>query len=133
MAPIEIFDVGIDAVVEVVSNSSLSYFNLDLTQKTLSFNVTGNDGEIGFCRLTIPNTIIQNLWQENYTVYFDGEPLPFRSWKDETNTYIYINYINPEHKITIVPELQPTIILSALMILTMFSVAIVKKNAKLNR
>ena len=133
MAPIEIFDVGIDAVVEVVSNSSLSYFNLDLTQKTLSFNVTGNDGEIGFCRLTIPNTIIQNLWQENYTVYFDGEPLPFRGWKDETNTYIYINHINPEHKITIVPELQPTIILSALMILTMFSVAIVKKTAKLNR
>ncbi|MEM3873843.1 MAG: right-handed parallel beta-helix repeat-containing protein [Candidatus Bathyarchaeia archaeon] len=127
MAPIEIFNID-ENVFEIVSNSHLSHFNLSIEQKILSFNVTGVDGQAGFCRITIPNTIIQNLWHGNYTVYFDDEPVPFRSWKDQENTYIYINYTHSEHKIMVVSEFPSVIILPSLMIVTMLIVVYVKKN-----
>jgi hypothetical protein len=54
-----------------MSNSTVSMFQVDVGQKTIGFNVTGAEGSAGFCRVTIPNIIVQNLWQGNYTVLVD--------------------------------------------------------------
>jgi parallel beta-helix repeat protein len=131
MAPFSAFDAGDwngEAYsVDIISNSTLSDFKLNTTQKTLSFNVTGIEGNAGFCRVTIPNAIVENLWQGNYTVLLNGEPWPFRNWTDATNTYIYINYTHSEHEIIIVPEFPSFLILPVFMVLSMFAAVFAKR------
>ena len=131
MAPLIAFDAGVwngEAYsVDIVSNSTLSDFKLNATQKTLSFNVTGLEGKAGFCRVTIPNIIIQDLWHGNYAVLLNGDPWPFRNWTDTTNTYIYINYTHSEHEITIIPEFPSTIIVLLFMIATLLAVIVYRR------
>jgi len=108
MAPFSAFGAGVwnGTVynVDIISNSSLSNFNIDTYGKTVSFNVTGEENQTGFCRITIPDVIVEDLWQGNYTVLLNGEPWPYRNWTDTANTYIYLNYSHSEHQIVIIPE-----------------------------
>ena len=131
MAPFNTFDAGVwNGVaynVDVVSNSTLSNFQLNTTLKTISFNVTGVEDTAGFCRVTIPNIIVQDLWQGNYTVLLNGEPWSFRNWTDTTNTYIYVNYTYSEHQIIIIPEFPSAIILPLFMVLSVIVLVLAKK------
>jgi parallel beta-helix repeat protein len=119
--------VGHFCEVTVISNSTISGFFAPIWLEhpeiiTLTFNVTGTEGSTGFCRVTIPNVIIQNLWQGNYTVLVDGEPWPTTNWTDTTNTYIYFNYTQSEHQTVIIPELPSPLILPILMIMTLLAI-----------
>jgi parallel beta-helix repeat protein len=131
MAPFNTFDVGMWngklCSVEIISNSTLSDFELNTTKKTISFNVAGIETNAGFCRITIPNVIVQDLWQGNYTVLLDGKPWPFRNWTDETNSYIYVNYTHSEHEIVIIPEFPSNLVMPFWMLVTMVAIAIMKK------
>jgi len=126
MAPIKLFDAGawngVDYYVDITSNSTVSNFQLNVTLKKISFNITGETG-LGFSRVTIPNVIVQDLWEGNYTVLVDGEaPLDIRNWTDTENTYIYFTYQHSEHEVIIIPEF-PTWA-SILTILTVLTAAI---------
>jgi len=89
MRPIKFFDAGIwnevNYYVDITSNSAVSNFQRNTTLKTISFNVAGS----GFCRVTIPNIIVQDSWQGNYKVLVDSEePIIMNNWMDGTHTYI---------------------------------------------
>ena len=135
MAPFNTFDAGIwngtAYNVDIVSNSTLSNFNIDLPGKTVSFNITGAENQTGFCRITIPNVIVEDFWQGNYTVLFNDEPWPYRNWTDNTNTYIYVKYTYSTHQITIIPEF-PTIT-TLLLMLTVISIIVPVKRKVLRR
>jgi len=90
--------------VDIISNSTISNFQINATVETISFNVTGAEGTTGFTRITIPNVIVQNLWAGNYTVRVNDVPWPFTNQTDAENTYIYLTYNHSELTITIVPE-----------------------------
>jgi len=126
MAPINIFDVGpwngVNRDVSIISNSTISNFNLSKTQKTISFNVTGETG-VGFCRVTIPNVIVQEFWQGNYTVLINGQKVESRNWTDEPNTYIYFTYSHLT-EVMIVPEFPSLLIMPLLMMATLIAVTI---------
>jgi len=107
--------------INVVSNSTVSKFRVNKTERIISFNVTGEAG-LGFCRVTIPNVIVQDLWQGNYSVLINGQPTEFRNWTDDTNTYIYFTYQHSEHEVTIIPEFHTWT--SMLLILIILTVAI---------
>ena len=115
MGPIRFFDAGtwngVSYGVNVVSNSTVSKFELNEVEKIISFNVSGENG-LGFCRVTIPNVIVQGLWQDRYTVLVDGEdPLVTNKWTGETCTYIYFTYIHSEHEVVIqTSDITPPII-----------------------
>jgi hypothetical protein len=113
--------------IEVISNSAITDFHIDVLQKIVSFNVSGLKTTQGFCNVTLPNIIAQELWNDNYTVLLDGGYWPFRNWTDTTNTYIYINYTHSEHEIAIVPEFPSSMFLSLLMIFTAVVVICSKK------
>jgi len=134
VGPINVFDAGIwDGTaynVDVVTNSTVSNFKLNTTEKTISFNVTGLEFTAGFCRVTIPNVIVEDLWQGNFTVLLNGEPWPFRNWTDTTNTYIYINYTHSEHEIIIVPEFPSAITLPLFMSLILVAAVLAKKRTR---
>jgi parallel beta-helix repeat protein len=130
MAPFTTFDAGTwngkPYTVDIVSNSSVSNFQVDTFQKTISFNVTCLEETAGFCRITIPNIIAEELWQGNYTVLLNGEPCSFRNWTDATNTYIYVNYTYSEHQIIIITEF-PSPILLPLLVIALITAAMVYK------
>jgi parallel beta-helix repeat protein len=134
IAPITVFDAGawngVACSVDIISNSTLSGFKLDVAQKTVSFNVTGVEGMVGFCRITIPNIMVQNLWQGNYTVLLNGEPWFFRNWTDATNTYIYINYTHTQHQITIIPEFPSALTPPLFILATLVTTVLLKKKRK---
>ena len=105
MNPILFFDagtwVGVPYNVSIVSNSTVSKFQLNEIVKTISFNVTGETG-LGFCRVTVPNVIVQNLWQGKFTVLVDGgEPLMTNNLTDEAYTYIFLLYLHSEREVII--------------------------------
>ncbi|MEM3730679.1 MAG: NosD domain-containing protein [Candidatus Bathyarchaeia archaeon] len=134
---INIFDVSVQNgtahSVGIVSNSTVLNFKLDMAEKAIRFNVTGLEGAAGFCRVTIPNLIVQELWQSNYMVLLNGEQWPFKNWTDNTNTYIYINYAHAEHEITIIPEFPSTIILSLFILNSLIATILLKKEENKNQ
>ena len=123
MRPINLFNAGtwdgITCHIDISSNSTVSNFQLNTTLKTITFNVTGKTG-LGFCRVTIPNIIIQDLWQGNCTVLVDEQPPSnIRNWTDTENTYIYFTYQHSTHEVRIIPEFSHTLILLLFMIATL--------------
>jgi parallel beta-helix repeat protein len=112
---------GTTCSVGVMSNSTVSEFQVDVADKTIDFNVTGAEGSAGFCRVTIPNIIVQNLWHGNYTVLVDGKPWPFSNWTDTTNTYVYFSYTHSLHQVVIIPEIPSFLILPMLMTATLLA------------
>ena len=133
-APITVLDAGTwngtAYNVYVVSNSTASNFQLNTTQKIISFNVTGVEGTLGVCRITIPNIIIEDLWQGNYRVLLNGELWPFRNSTDPTNTHIYVNYTHSGHQIIIVPEFSLVVILPILMMVTLLAVIVYRRKTR---
>jgi parallel beta-helix repeat protein len=96
VAPLTLLDVGTwngtTQNAEIESNSTLLDTQVDVANKTISFSVTHRESTSGFCRVTMPNAIVQNLWQRNYSVLLDNEPWLFKNWTDATSTYIYVTY-----------------------------------------
>ncbi len=137
MHPIRTFAVdvweGKTCNVDVVSNSTVSYFKLNKTARIISFNVTGEEDTVGFCRIIIPNVIVQNLWNGNYSILVNGEPWHFRNWTDTENTYIYINYTYSEHEITVIPEFPKATILTIFMMITTLVIIAKKKLNKVTK
>jgi len=132
MAPISFFDAGAwngtPCEVHVVSNSTISNFQLNKTQRRVSFNVAGPDYTVGFCRVTIANIIVQDLWQNNYTVLVDGNPpLTTNSWTDTTYTHIYFTYLHSEHEVVIIPEFPVAMIPPLFIIITLCTVVLRRK------
>jgi parallel beta-helix repeat protein len=133
MGPFSTFDAGVwngtALSVDFTSNSTITHFQIDVDQRTVSFNVTASESTIGFCRATIPNIIVNNLWRNNYTVLVDGKSWPFTSWNDTTSTYIYLNYDGTENQVVIVPELSSTLIFSLIAVLFTPAIAYAKTKA----
>jgi parallel beta-helix repeat protein len=115
MGAINFFDAGIwntaSYSINIASNStSLSNFNLDRIERRLALNVTGETG-FGFCRITLPNVVVQGLWRYGYRVLVDGEEPIWSKWTDETNNRVYLAYAHSEHQIVIQRlEIEPPII-----------------------
>jgi parallel beta-helix repeat protein len=123
MGPCNRFEVQFGPVpskqeISVISNSSISDFQMNTTQKTISFNVTGETG-IGFCRVDIPNVIVSGLWQNNYRVLVNNqEPLYVRNWTSGATTYIYFQYQHSTKEVVIIPEFPQNLIPLIFMIIT---------------
>jgi hypothetical protein len=89
-------------VVSVESNSTVSNFTFNQPDKEISFNVTGSDGTIGFCNVTIPKAL---LYGEPWTVLIDGALVPATITENETHSFLYFTYTHSTHKIQIIGTL----------------------------
>lgn len=109
MAPISHFDIGTwngtSCAIDVVSSAVVTNFRFDpnATRPLISFNVTGDTAAEQFSRVTIPNAVVQGLWNGNYTVLIDGVFWSFTSYNDNASTYVYVNYTSYKHQIMILP------------------------------
>ena len=129
-APINLFEVPFGFItekVEIVSNSTVTNFQLNQTEKTIKFYVTGVTGT-GFCRVAIPNSIVEGLWKGNYSVKIDNaQPLYMRNWTVNAQTYIYLTYQHSTHQVIIIHEVSTGILLTTLLIFATFSTILVRK------
>jgi len=118
MAPINIFEVPLGFITEhvnIISNSTITNFQTNTTQKIMRFTVTGETGT-GFCRVDIPNTLASGMWNYNYTVLVDEQPPTYlRNWTHGITTYIYFTYQHSEKEVIIIPEFPYALILPLLM------------------
>ncbi|HML03688.1 MAG TPA: NosD domain-containing protein [Candidatus Bathyarchaeia archaeon] len=134
MAPFDSFNVTWNNQtypIETVSNSTLSNFNFSATAKTLTFNVTGTSGTVGFCRVAIPLSLMSGEW----TVTVNGTPISYSTLYDSNYTYVYFKYMQSTKTVQIqstnaVPEFQPFMLLPLFMIVTLLGAIAFKKRAK---
>jgi hypothetical protein len=114
--------------VNVTSNSTITDF--DFNETCISFNVSGLNASKGFCIIEIPKELVQNIWQDNYTVLLKGKEWSFENWTYAENTYIYVNYIHPTNKLLIITEFPSTIILPLFTLTTLTATVLLKKKRK---
>jgi parallel beta-helix repeat protein len=125
--------------VDFVSNSSVTGFSFTLTgpsQALVVFNVSGNVGTHGFCRVCVPKALING----SYVVRFNGGVITNTTYpqvrvlpcSSETYTYFYINYTLSAHTIeisgtTTIPEFPLLLVLPLFMIATLLSVIVYRR------
>jgi parallel beta-helix repeat protein len=112
--------------VGFMSNSTVGNVQIDEAARSLSFNVSGPTGTSGFCRIVLPNIVVESLWGGNYTVLLNGELCSFTSASDSENTYIFISYTHSEHQVVIIPEF-PSFLVLALITAAILAAKIYKR------
>ncbi len=113
--------------VQTICNSTITGFQFNGT--AINFNVIGEDGTTGFCRILIPTA----LMNEPYRVLVNAteilpspEPLPF---SNSTHNYVYFTYSHSTQEVIIIPEFP--IWRSMLLILVIFTVTVASYKRRL--
>jgi parallel beta-helix repeat protein len=90
--------------VTTICNSIISEFRFEVGTETgnkiISFNVTGKDGTVGFCRVATPT----DLTNYPFIVLVDEEETTptLLNVSDKTHAYLYFTYTHSSHTITII-------------------------------
>ncbi|MEM1551543.1 MAG: NosD domain-containing protein [Candidatus Bathyarchaeia archaeon] len=121
--------------VHVASNSTISSFYFNPEEGAfLRFNVTGDDGTTGFCRVAIPKSL---LWVEDgWAITVDDQPITdYVKLEDENFTYLYFTYSHSTQTVTIqgtnvIPEYTPISLPILLLLVTTLATIINKKQRK---
>jgi len=117
--------------VTTICNSTISNFNFTDTYngsvRAIFFDVTGEDGTIGFCRIRIPTTLIN----DTFTVYVDGINTTYTLLprSNATHSYLYFTYNHSTKKVIIIPEFPLTLFPYLLMTLILAVIAYLKRKS----
>jgi len=111
------FNSTLENYVQTVCNSTISDFQFNGT--AISFNVAGEDGTSGFCRIVIPTA----LMKDTYRVFVNGTEVSYTMLpvSNSTHSYLYFTYNHSIQEIVIVSEFPSLIILSLFMIATLLA------------
>jgi hypothetical protein len=118
--------------VDVISNSSISDFSFNQGASTLSFNVTGTSGTMGFCRVAIPKTLMSCADLEDWVVTVNGTqvlPPNLNITTDANYTYVHFSYHQSTEAVQIqssgvVPEFQPLMLLPLFIMITLLTATV---------
>ena len=108
------FSVTLELHVQTVSNSSISDFQFNGT--AISFNVTGENGTTGLCRICIPTALLN----VTYKVFVNGTEVPYTvlPCSNSTQSYLYFTYNHSTQEVIIIPEF-PTWTLILLIVIVL--------------
>jgi len=115
--------------IVAISDSSLTNFEFNKSERKINFSSFGIPGTAGYCRVWIPKTL---LYAENkWTVLVDGNSVTPTVNEETNSTYLYFSYNNNIETIEIIgnnaiPEFSPQTILLAILILTI--VVVIHRN-----
>jgi hypothetical protein len=121
--------------VTTFSNASISNMALNIEEKALIFNLTGFEGTIGYCNITVPKTLVSCDSQSGWQLYIDENPITdFLVTDNATYTSIYFTYTLSSHQVKlvgqqIIPEL-PSWHSLTLLIITISIAITLRKIAK---
>jgi len=119
------FNAASEYCVQAICNSSISDFQFNGT--AICFNVTGENGTTGFCRICIPRA----LMNETHKVFVNGTEVPrnLLPCSNSTHSYLYFTYSHSTQEVIIVPEF-PTLT-TILIVFTLLTVALAIYKRKL--
>lgn len=107
--------------VQTVCNSTISGFTFNGT--AINFNVTGENGTDGFCRMRIPTALMSD-----YQVFVNGTEVSYNLLpppiSNSTHSYIYFTYHHSTQEVVVIPEFQSLIILPLFMTATLLAVMV---------
>jgi len=137
MGPINFFKAGTwdktTYYVDTVTNSTVSDFYFNEDNKLISFNVTGTDDTVGFCRITIPNELLWCDNPEQWEVWVNNTLTENRKIMEDTNyTYIYFTYNQSTQNVEVIgvhviPEFPTWTSMLLILILLTVAIAIYKR------
>ena len=109
--------------IQTICNSSISSFQSDGT--SIIFNVTGENGTAGFCRICIPTA----LMNATYRVFVNGTEVQHTllPCSNSTYSYLYFSYTHSTQEVVIIPEFPLFLILPLFMIATLLAVIVYKR------
>jgi len=116
--------------IDIISNSTLSNFYFNPEEAYVRFNVTGQNGHVGSCRVTIPKEL---LWVQNgWTIYVESQTANYTIIPDENYTYIYFTYNHSIKMVRIqgthaIPEFSSFLVLPLFIIATLSAVVIYRR------
>ena len=114
--------------VQTICNSTISDFQFD--GYAIRFNVTGENGTAGFCRLCIPEAlyVCRNC---TYRVFVNGteilpspEPL---SCSNSTHNYLYFTYSHSTKEVVIIPEFPSFLVVPLFMLSTLLAAVLYRR------
>ena len=116
--------------VEMKTNSTILNFTFDQPNRKITFKVSGPSGTIGFCNVTIPNTL---LWGD-FTLLVDGNlPTTLTRRDNATHTSLYFTYellSNRNVQIIgeyVIPEFQTWASMLLMFLILTFTIAIYRR------
>gem|GEM_PF-2854063 len=115
------------------SNSTITNFIFNQPSKQISFQVSGETGNSGYCNVTIPKTLLRG---EPWKVKVNGTDWSFILSDNETHSFLYFNYTHSStYEVTIqgtwaVPEFPSAIVLPLFMLTTLIATILLKKKRK---
>jgi parallel beta-helix repeat protein len=130
------FNISVNNEVSVMSNSSIADFEYVKSNSTIMLKVSNTtaDQTTGFCRMSIPHSLIDPYNGSISVVIDNGQtPVLFLNntlYDDGTNRWIYFIYPQSTHSIgiiSVVPEFSASLILTLFMTGTVTIVAIYKR------
>jgi hypothetical protein len=126
--------------VPILSNSTINNFSFNPKNTTISFNVTGTPGTIGYCNITIPRSLLdspQNTWvikEDKIALQAGNIPLKAGQYNVTQNadyTFIYITYTHSSHTISIigttttVQEMPPNTMMFIMLITSLIAMILI--------
>ncbi|MCJ7817163.1 MAG: right-handed parallel beta-helix repeat-containing protein, partial [Candidatus Aenigmarchaeota archaeon] len=122
------FNAASECRVQTICNSSISGFQFNGT--SIRFNVTGEDGTAGFCRICIPTA----LMNETYRVFVNDTEVQHTllQYSNSTHSYLYFNYTHSTQGVVIIPEFPLFLILPLFVIATLLAGIVYKKKKTSN-
>lgn len=133
--------------VPVLSNSTISNFNFNPNNKTITFSVTGPPDTMGYCNITIPRSLLDINPQSSWVIVEDGknilqpgnlplQPGHYNATQNGNYTFIYLIYTHSNHTISIegnissVQEMQPNAIPFIMMIIGLVATLLIVTQRK---
>jgi len=109
--------------VQTICNSTISDFQFNGT--AISFDVTGENGTTGFCRICVPTTFMNDA----YKVFVNGTEVPHTllPCSNSTHSYLYFTYNHSTQEVIIIPEFPSAMIFPLFIIFTLVALMLRKK------
>jgi len=74
------------------TNSTLNSYTFNPQIKSLRLTLSGVDGTIGACRITIPKRLLSSDQPNQWNIMLSNEKLSYLALEDLENTYLYVTY-----------------------------------------
>lgn len=117
----------------LASNSTVSSFVFDQTNKRMTFSVIGSDGTEGYFNLSLPKALLSGPW----TVLLDGTDVTSETTVTEntTQTTFHLIYNQTDHSVQItgtnvVPEFSSLWLLMALFLILTSALLVRARNSR---